>query len=65
MMWQYHNKDNPGFTPRTMTAEQWENAYNDLKREHEALKLRYQTVCLERDNLQDSWANESPGNHGC
>lgn len=65
MMWRYHRKENPGYTPRTLTAEQWENAYNDLMREHEALKLRYQTVCLEKENLQAAWAGESPANHGC
>lgn len=37
MMHKYHNSENLEWTPPTLSSEQWENAYNDLKRKFDLL----------------------------
>ena len=34
MMHKYHNPSNPGFTPKRLSSEQWQNAYTDLQRKY-------------------------------
>lgn len=65
---EWHGEENPQVTHRTLTNEQWENAYRDLKKQLESkiafLENENQELRLERDKALASWA-DNPGDVGC
>ncbi len=60
-MHKYHTPDNPNWTPKSqppLLAEQWRNAYLDLKREYDALELKYREIELALERATE-WHGDS------
>ena len=49
MMHKYHNEDNPGFTPKRLSHDQWQSAYFDLQKKYIEAQMTIQELRLALD----------------